>query len=74
MPDPLNVVMLGSKFMGRAHSNAWMSVNKFFDLPREVVMKTVSAKDPEATQAFAGKWGWANATTDWREAQGREKM
>ena len=49
--------------MGRAHSNAWLSVNKFFDLPREAVMQTVCARDAKETRAFARKWGWDNATT-----------
>ncbi|MDB5289939.1 MAG: Dehydrogenase, partial [Phycisphaerales bacterium] len=29
----INVCLLGSKFMGRTHSNAYLKVAKFFDLP-----------------------------------------
>ena len=58
--------LLGSKFMGRAHSNAWMSVDKFFDLPRPVVMRSVSARDLKAAEAFARRWGWAKAEAEWR--------
>ena len=32
----------GTKFMGRAHSNAYLKVNKFFDLPCKPVMHTLS--------------------------------
>jgi predicted dehydrogenase len=60
--------MIGSKFMGRAHSNAWLSANRFFDLPCRAVMHVVAARDPAQTAAFADRWGWANATTDWRAA------
>jgi predicted dehydrogenase len=62
--QPLHIALVGSKFMGRAHSNAWMSVNRFFDLDQVAVMKTVCARDAAATAAFALRWGWAEATTD----------
>ena len=62
MPRPLNVALIGTGFMGRAHSNAWMSVNKFFDLPLDAVMHTVCGSDLEDTRAFAERWGWGRAT------------
>lgn len=67
MAKPLNIALVGSKFMGRAHSNAWLSVNKFFDLPREAVMQTVCARDAKETRAFARKWEWDNATTSYAD-------
>jgi hypothetical protein len=30
---PLGVAMIGSAFMGKAHSNAWRNVASFFDVP-----------------------------------------
>ncbi len=62
MARPLNVALIGTGFMGRAHSNAWMSVNKFFDLPRDAVMHTVCGSDLDDTRAFAERWGWRRAT------------
>ena len=53
----LHVALLGSKFMGRAHSNAYLNVAKFFDLPVEPVMDLVSARDAKALRAFADQWG-----------------
>ena len=67
MPTPINIALIGSKFMGRAHSNAWMSVNKFFDLPRDAIMHTLCAKNTKQTSAFAKKWGWANSTTSFSD-------
>ncbi len=61
---PLNVALIGTGFMGRAHSNAWMSVNKFFDVPRHVVMHTVCGSDLAQAEAFAERWGWQHATAD----------
>lgn len=67
MPRPLHVALIGQKFMGRAHSNAWSQVPRFFDLPREPVRHTVAARQADELAAFARRWGWARATTDWRE-------
>jgi len=64
---PLAVALIGSKFMGRAHSNAWSQVGRFFDLPRAVAMRAVAARDGRALRAFAERWGWQRATDDWRE-------
>ena len=68
MTDHLNIALLGSKFMGRAHSNAWLNVGKFFTLDPQPVMHTVVGRNATELEAFAGQWGWANASTDWRAA------
>lgn len=61
----LNVGIIGTGFMGRAHSQAWASVNRFFgDLPRRVVMKTACGTDAARTSEFADRWGWRHSTTD----------
>ncbi len=63
----INVGLIGSKFMGRTHSNAFAKVSKFFtDLKVEPVMHTIAARDEKDLQAFAPRWGWANYTTNWR--------
>ncbi len=54
----LNVAMIGLGFMGRAHSNAWGQVNRFFKPPMQAVMHTVAGKTEDSTRAFAEKWGW----------------
>ncbi len=64
MSKPCNVALVGTKFMGRAHSNAWLKVAKFFDLPLDPVMHTLIARNPQETAAFAQRWGWKNFTTD----------
>ncbi len=69
MPDrTCNVALVGTKFMGRAHSNAYLKVAKFFTLPVTPVMHTLTARNEEQTRAFAERWGWKNWTTDWRAA------
>lgn len=66
MTQPLHVALIGQKFMGRAHSNAWSQVGRFFDVPRGPVLHTISARQEAELAEFAGRWGWGKHTTDWR--------
>ena len=63
----LGVALLGTKFMGRAHSIAWANAPKFFDLPLQVEMAWTAGRDPAETHEFARVWGWRGSTVDWRE-------
>ena len=54
--------------MGRAHSNAYLNVAKFFDLPLQPVMHTITARNADELAAFAERWTWQNHTTDWKAA------
>lgn len=64
--DTINIALIGSKFMGRTHSNAYLKAPLFFDLPRRPVMHTLAARDPEDTPRFAKRWGWERSSTDWK--------
>jgi predicted dehydrogenase len=61
------IALIGQKFMGRAHSNAWSQASKFFDLGLVPLLHSVSAQEPSELERFAERWGWLNTTTDWRE-------
>jgi predicted dehydrogenase len=63
MTTPLNIGLIGTKFMGRAHSNAWLNVAKFFDNDTVPVMHTVAGRNAAELEEFAATWGWANTTT-----------
>lgn len=67
MAKKLNVGLIGYQFMGKAHSNAYRQVNRFFDLPIEVGMHTLCGRTEPAVRAAADKFGWANVETDWRK-------
>lgn len=64
----INVALIGQKFMGRTHSNAYLKVAKFFDLPVDVCMHTIVGRDKRELKAFANRWGWQNFATDWQSA------
>ena len=61
MARQIRVGLIGTKFMGRAHSNAWSQVGRFFELPREVIMEAVAGRDQAFTADFARRWGWQRA-------------
>ena len=60
-----NIALFGSKFMGRAHSNAWSQVGKFFPQVESPRLHTVAARDPAQLEEFAKRWGWERWSTDW---------
>jgi len=66
--DTINVALLGTKFMGRAHSNAWLNVAKFFSVDPLPTMHTVAGRNPTELREFADRWGWLHHTTDWHAA------
>jgi predicted dehydrogenase len=67
MPRTLNVGMIGYKFMGRAHSNAWLKADKFFDVKARPVMKVICGRDKVGVASACARWGWDQFVTDWRE-------
>jgi predicted dehydrogenase len=64
----INVCLIGHKFMGRTHSNAYLKVGKFFDLPLLPVMHTIVGRNEQELLAFKERWGWQQASTDWKKA------
>ena len=66
--NTINACLVGQKFMGRTHSNAFLKVAKFFDVPVKPVMHTVCGRNQQELEEFAKKWGWQHASTDWRKS------
>jgi myo-inositol 2-dehydrogenase/D-chiro-inositol 1-dehydrogenase len=62
----LNIGLVGYGFMGRTHSNAFLKVGNFFDVPYRPVLKTICARNTDRAQAFASKWGYQSVETEWR--------
>jgi predicted dehydrogenase len=59
--------MVGYRFMGRAHSNAWRQAPRFFPLKAHIEMHTICGREAAGVQAARAQLGWQNASTDWRE-------
>ncbi len=72
--EEIRVAILGHRFMGRAHSNAWSQVSKFFDVPYKPVLKVACGRDEADLKTFADRWGWEEIETDWRKVVERDDI
>ena len=71
----LNVAMIGYDFMGRAHSNAWRQVARFFqDLPVEPVLKVVVGRTEGKVKEAAARLGFETSATSWQEVLARKDI
>ena len=70
----IGVGMVGYAFMGGSHSQAWRTVNNFFDLPVQVQMAALCGRTESAVTEAAGKLGWASVETDWRRLVARDDI
>ncbi|MGD8450458.1 MAG: Gfo/Idh/MocA family oxidoreductase [Phycisphaerae bacterium] len=67
MSDVCNIALIGQKFMGRAHSNAYLKAGRFFNLPKRPVMHTIAGLDLISLAPFADRWGWKKYSTQWKD-------
>jgi predicted dehydrogenase len=70
----LNIAMIGYAFMGKAHSNAYRQVRSFFTPRLEPRMKVICGRDAGKVEAAAGRYGWDEAATDWRDVVNRSDI
>ncbi|HEY7351764.1 MAG TPA: Gfo/Idh/MocA family oxidoreductase [Terriglobales bacterium] len=70
----LNIAMIGSGFIAKAHSNAFHQVNRFFDVPYRLNLKVVCGRDHGKLERFAQQWGWQETTSDWKQAVARKDI
>ncbi len=76
MPEtqPLNIAIIGHRFMGRAHSNGWLQAPRFFELKARPILKVACGRDENATRRFAANWGWEEIQSDWQKVIAREDI
>ena len=63
----LNIGLIGYRFMGKAHSNAWRQAPRFFDLKREVRLHTICGRNAVEVEKARAQFGWEQAVTNWQE-------
>jgi predicted dehydrogenase len=61
----LGIGLVGTKFMGRAHANAWRQAPCFFDLKCRPRLQCVAGRDRAAARAFAERWEVATTAPTW---------
>jgi len=75
MANTIGVGMVGYKFMGRAHSNAYRQVATFFpDVALKPELTAVCGRDAAAVQDFARQFGWRSTETDWQKLVARDDI
>ncbi len=74
MVQGIGIGLVGYKFMGKAHSNAYLNVARFFDLPRPPVMKAICGRSEAAVREVAERWGWESVETDYRKLVQRDDI
>jgi len=67
----LNVAMIGYGFMGRAHSNAYCQVGRFFSTGCAIRRKVVCGRNRAGAEELARTWDWDEVAQDWQEVVAR---
>ncbi|HVQ95761.1 MAG TPA: Gfo/Idh/MocA family oxidoreductase [Mycobacteriales bacterium] len=70
----LGVGLIGYAFMGAAHSQAWRTAGRFFDLPMRVHMNVLCGRSREGVRVAASRLGWADTLTDWKDVLKRDDV
>jgi len=70
----LNIGMVGYKFMGKAHSNAYQRLAMFFDGNAHCNLTAVCGRDEEWVKSAAKKYGWAGYETSWEKLVTRDDI
>jgi predicted dehydrogenase len=74
MSKLINVGMVGYKFMGKAHSNAFRQAPVFFDTPLTPVLKAICGRNEEGVKEAAEKYGWEGYETSWEKLVKRDDI
>ncbi|MFC6331813.1 Gfo/Idh/MocA family protein [Paenibacillus septentrionalis] len=70
----VRIGMVGYKFMGKAHSNAYRVLPMFFPNSTVPQMKAICGRNQEALETARKQFGWEEAVTDWRELLKRDDI
>jgi predicted dehydrogenase len=70
----LGIGLVGYAFMGAAHSHAWRTAPRFFDLPLRPQLAVLAGRNAAALAEAAGRLGWEDTETDWRRLLDRDDV
>ncbi|MDZ4721965.1 MAG: Gfo/Idh/MocA family oxidoreductase [Roseiflexaceae bacterium] len=75
MSNTIGVGLVGYKFMGKSHSNAYRQVASFFpNLALKPEMKALCGRDEAGVKAAAEQFGWQGYETDWKKLVARSDI
>ncbi len=70
----IGVGLVGYKFMGRAHSNAYRQLPRFFDVDPVPRMAAICGRDEAGVREAADSLGWGSYETDYRRLIERDDV
>ena len=70
----IGVGLVGYKFMGRAHSNAYRQLPRFFDVDPTPRMAAICGRDEAGVREAADSLGWESYETDYRRLIERDDV
>lgn len=70
----IRVGMIGYKFMGKAHSNAYRTLPMFFPDAVKPEMKAICGRDEAGVSQAAEQFGWESYETDWKKLIERDDI
>ncbi len=70
----IRIGLIGYKFMGKAHSNAYRQVSRFFEPAAIPVMKAICGRNEKGVKDAAEKFGWETYETDYKKLIRRDDI
>ena len=70
----INIGLIGYKFMGQTHSNAYRKIPAFFQTETTPTLKAICGRTEEAVARAAKKLGWESYETSWDKLVQRQDI
>ncbi len=70
----INLGMIGTRFMGRAHSHAFIDVGDIFPVPLDPALMAACGRDKIHLAQFAAQFGFRSTETKWERLVGRDDI
>ncbi len=74
MSEEIRVGIVGTQFMGRAHTKAYQDVLSFLDLPVKPILRAACDINPSDLDSFAKRFGWQTTETSWEKMIARDDI
>jgi predicted dehydrogenase len=74
MADKINVGIVGTQFMGKAHTNAYLDVAYWFKLPKPPALRAACDINESDLKIFAERFGWETQETSWEKMVARDDI
>lgn len=71
---PIRIALFGTKFMGKAHSQAYRNIQMYFPDAPEIEMQVIVGRSDEETENARRAYGWNEASTDWKAVMARDDI